>query len=178
MLKKLLQPGFLTLCALAFAACASTAPESGDAAAIPLGGTAPAAAGSASAVSGEIGAVSGKTWKLTEIRRNGSVIAINRQKYAADGFGDLFSIKFDDQISGQAAPNRYSGPYEAGSGGALTIGLLASTKMFSSYDTGVLQENEYFAYLSKVKRWKLERGKLELYSSGADGKETVLVYGD
>jgi heat shock protein HslJ len=177
MLKKLLQPGILALCALAIAACASSAP-SGDAGAIPLGDAAPetVATGTAAPVSGEFGDVSGKIWKLAEIRKSGAVTAINRQKFAADGFGDFFSVTFGEQVSGQAAPNRYSGPYQVGSNNALTIGLLVSTRMASFYDPGPLQEHDYFGYLSNVKSWKLNQGKLELYSSGSDGKETVLVY--
>ena len=147
-------------------------------------GSQPASTGSQASQSGQSGAapaalssISGKNWKLVEVRKDSRVIEINRQKLETDGFGDLFTIVFGDRISGRAAPNRFTAPYQAGANNALTIQQPASTMMAAIYDPERIHEKDYFQYLTGVKSWKLNQNRLELYSSDA-GKETVLVYGN
>ena len=174
---------------------ASTGSQSGQSGAAPAktqqpastassSGSQPASTGSQASQSGQSGAapaalssISGKNWKLVEVRKDSRVIEINRQKLETDGFGDLFTIVFGDRISGRAAPNRFTAPYQAGANNALTIQQPASTMMAAIYDPERIHEKDYFQYLTGVKSWKLNQNRLELYSSDA-GKETVLVYGN
>jgi heat shock protein HslJ len=123
-----------------------------------------------------LSSISGKNWKLVEVKKDSSVIAINRQKLEADGFGDLFTIAFGDRISGRGAPNRFTAPYQTGANNALTIQQPASTMMAAIYDPERIHEKDYFQYLTGVKSWKVNQNRLELYSSDSAGKETVLVY--
>ena len=153
---------------IVLAACASNAAASG----IRSSGTA--------GDSGNFSDVAGRDWRLAELRSAGSTVTINRASPASFPDIDLsewFSIRFQDgQVNGRAAPNTYGGPYTEGSGGVLDIGLLRSTMMASFYEMEALKEHGYFAYLHNVYRWNLANGNLELYSRGADGVETVLVF--
>jgi hypothetical protein len=54
--------------------------------------------------------------------------------------------------------------------------MMASTLMMAFFDIEGLNEREYFAYLSKVKSWNLQNGKLELHTFGENGETVVLVY--
>jgi heat shock protein HslJ len=122
--------------------------------------------------------IGGKEWKLMELRKDNEVTVIDRKKLESDGFGDIFTISFGEQVTGKAAPNRFTAPYQAGANNALTIQAPAATLMASIYDPERIHEKDYFEYLINIKSWKLVQGMLELYSSDSDGKETVLVYGD
>ncbi|MDR2142751.1 MAG: META domain-containing protein [Treponema sp.] len=123
-------------------------------------------------------AVAGKEWKLLELRKDNEVTVIDREKLESDGFGDIFTISFGEQVTGKAAPNRFTAPYQIGANNALTIQPPAATLMASTYDPERIQEKDYFDYLINIKSWKFTQGMLELYSSDSDGKETVLVYGN
>lgn len=121
--------------------------------------------------------ITGKEWALSEVRSAGKTVNIDRAKLAADDMAGYFAVSFSGgSVSGVGAPNRYTGPYTAGENNALTIGTLAGTKMMAFKEPDGLNENEYFAYLARVSRWQLARGKLELYSATASGSEAVLVY--
>jgi heat shock protein HslJ len=125
-----------------------------------------------------VSSIGGKEWKLIELRKGSVVTVVNRKKLESDGFGDFFTVNFGERVTGKAAPNRFTAPYQAGANNALTIQPPASTLMASIYDPERIREQDYFAYLVNVKSWKLTQGRLELYSSDLNGKETVLVYGD
>jgi len=124
-----------------------------------------------------LGDVEGKEWILTELRSGGNTVRIDRSKIEAASTNGSFTISFQEgRVSGIAWPNRYFGPYTLGGGEALTISeALASTMMAAFVELDELKEHEYFVYLSKVTRWAVRDGKLELYST-SDGRETVLVY--
>ena len=121
--------------------------------------------------------VEGKEWLLFEIRRSGEVVRIDRQALDAYGFGVIYTITFEDgSVSGMGAPNRFFGPFTVDSDKSLSIGLLAHTMMLALFEPDGLNEHEYFTYLSRVTRWNVREGKLELYTSGDDGSETVFVF--
>jgi hypothetical protein len=166
--------------------------QSQGAAQTPQGGTsqsgaavvAPGTSGGNTAQAGSTGAsylstITGKEWKLSEVRFPDKTTLIDRNKLSADGMGDNFTFTVDSsRVSGKAAPNRYTSVYQAGANNALTIQAPISTLMASIYDPERIREQEYFQYLSRVKSWKLNQGKLELYTTDASNKEVVLVYGN
>ena len=120
--------------------------------------------------------VEGKEWVLTELRRAGTTVRIDRSKIEAASTNGSFTISFQDgRASGIGWPNRYFGPYTVGSGDALSIGNLASTMMAAFIELDELKEHDYLDYLSKVTRWAVRDGRLELYST-SDGRETTLVF--
>ena len=121
--------------------------------------------------------VTGKYWALTEIRRAGNIVQIDRRQLEARNIGDFFLINFEgDRVSGIGAPNRYFGPYTVGRNQELSFGNLAHTLMAAFIEAEELKEHEYFAYMNNVTRWNLRDGRLELYSSTGAGAETVLVF--
>ena len=126
--------------------------------------------------------VEGKEWILSEFVSAGKTVRMDRQKLELDNLGGVYTIQFQEdrqsgnRVSGMGAPNRYFGPYTVGANRSLSIGNLASTMMMAFREPDGLRENEYFNYLSKVTRWDLRNGKLELYSSGNNRAETVLVF--
>ena len=121
--------------------------------------------------------VLGKEWILAELRNAGNVIRIDRNKLSTDNMAGYFTVSFQEsQVNGVGAPNRFFGPYTAGGGRALSLGNLASTLMMAFKEPDNLNEREYFAYLSKVNRWDLRGGKLELCTYNSGGGEAVLVF--
>jgi len=124
-----------------------------------------------------LGDVEGKEWMLTELRSGGNTVRIDRSKLGGADTNGSFTIIFQDgRVNGVGWPNRYFGPFTTGSGDALTISeALASTMMAAFIELDELKEHEYYVYLSKVTRWAVRDGKLELYST-SDGRETVLVF--
>ena len=121
--------------------------------------------------------VMGKEWILAELRSGGRTVTFDRYKLIADNLGGVFTISFNEnQASGMGAPNRYHGPYTSGSS-TLSIGNLASTMMLAFKEPDGLSEKEYFDYLTRVTRWYLRAGKLELYSADSSGREAVLIFG-
>ncbi|MDR1804106.1 MAG: META domain-containing protein [Treponema sp.] len=124
-----------------------------------------------------LGDVEGKEWMLTELRSGANTVRIDRSKLGGADTNGSFTIIFQDsRVNGVGWPNRYFGPYTAGSGDALTISdQLASTMMAAFIELDELKEYDYFAYLSKVTRWAVRDGRLELYST-TDGRETTLVF--
>lgn len=124
-------------------------------------------------------AISGINWYLAQIRKDGAITDIDRSKMKADNMADWFRIRFEgDRVVGIAAPNNYNGPCKWGSDSTLGFGLLVSTKMMAFMEPGALNENQYFRYLEKVKRWALTaEDRLELYTVDENGAETALVFG-
>jgi len=121
--------------------------------------------------------VLGKEWILLEVRTQGKTVSIDRNKLDAGFPNGAFTIKFEeDRVNGVGAPNRYFGPYTV-SNKTISIGTVASTMMLALFEPEELKEHEFFDYLSNAKRWDLQSGKLELYSTNSSGAETVLVFG-
>jgi heat shock protein HslJ len=127
--------------------------------------------------------VEGKEWFLSEVKSAGKVVLMDRKKLEADDMGKFFSIIFQKdnasdggRVGGTAAPNSYFGPYTPGDNRALSIGNMASTLMMAIKEPEGLRENEYFNYLAKVTRWDLRNGEPELYCSGSNGDEVILVF--
>jgi heat shock protein HslJ len=123
-------------------------------------------------------AVGGKSWKLSEVRKGNVATIVDRQKLENDGFGDLFTINFAERVSGKAAPNTFTAPYQVGANNSLKIYQPASTLMAPIYDPERIREKEYFQYLVNAKTWKLNGTKLEIATADADGKDATLVYGN
>ena len=122
------------------------------------------------------GNVEGKVWLLSELRSGASVIT-DRSKLNASGMGEIYTLSFKDgRVSGMGAPNRFFGPYTSSENRALKIGDVASTLMAALKEPDGLKENEYFRLLSKVTRWDIKDGKLQLYSSNSSGAEAILVF--
>jgi heat shock protein HslJ len=116
--------------------------------------------------------IQGKDWILEEMKINSAIVRINRPNNI-----ECFTLRFDEgRISGIGHPNRFFGPYKDGEDNSLSIGTMGSTKMASFIEIDGLNENEYFAYLSKAKSRVIRNGKLELTSSGKNGEALVLVY--
>ena len=127
--------------------------------------------------------VEGKEWVLEELRSDGKTVYFDRKKLEAEGLRDVYTIIFRDsgepngsQVNGMGAPNRYFGPYTSFSNRTISIGNLASTMMMAFREPDGLKENEYFTYLSRITRWDMREGKLELHSSNTNGSEAVLVF--
>ena len=126
------------------------------------------------------GDVEGREWMLQELRRAAETIHIDRE-VDLYGFGDIYTLRFEGgRASGMGAPNRFFGPYTVGGNRALRIGsdngAMASTLMMALVEPEGLREHEYFAYLSRVTRWDLREGNLELFSTSEDGSNAVLVF--
>ena len=124
-----------------------------------------------------------KEWILEELRTDGKTVYMDRKKLEAEGLGGVYTIIFrgsDDtrgaQVSGLGAPNRYFGPYTSDSNRSLSFGNLATTMMASFREPDGLKESDYLGYLTKVTRWDLREGKLELYSSDNNGGAAILVF--
>ena len=121
--------------------------------------------------------VTGKNWMLSEFRTERKTTYIDRNKLKSDNLDCVYSLSFNEnQVSGMGAPNRYFAPYTEGEGKTLFIGNIASTMMFPFIEPEGLREAQFFNYLSKVTRWDLINGKLELYSSDDEGIPVVLVF--
>ncbi|MCL2380538.1 MAG: META domain-containing protein [Treponema sp.] len=122
-------------------------------------------------------AVEGVDWRLLEVRRAGGAVRLDWEQLDSSGFGGAFSITFaEGSASGMGAPNRFFGPYTLGGGMSISMGNMASTLMMPLVEPDDLREHEFFAYLSRVSSWNIRQGMLELFSSGGDGSETVLVF--
>ena len=121
--------------------------------------------------------LTGKKWMLAELRTGEQTILIDRTKPELDNLDGIYSLEFNEsQVSGMGAPNRYFAPYTEGEGKALFIGNIASTMMFPFIEPEGLRETQFFNYLSKVTRWDLVNGKLELFCSDDIGTPVVLVF--
>jgi hypothetical protein len=135
-----------------------------------------ACTGSPSAREAEFSDVLGKDWSLAEIRMETGDIRLDRELMEADGLGDTFTLRFEeDRISGMALPNRYFGLYTR-KGRAIKIEGVASTLMAGFKELEALKEHDYFDYLERVQGWTLGLNSLELHSAAPDGEKAVLVF--
>jgi heat shock protein HslJ len=127
----------------------------------------------------DFGIVKGKTWKLAQAHTHSSSGSVKSVKYDASKHdkaktGDTYTLQFDDKnISGKAAPNRYTAPYSLGEGGVISVKPAASTLM-AAVDAAIdgLGEKEYLRILEKISRWEHKENKLFIY--GTDGN--VLIF--
>jgi len=121
--------------------------------------------------------VEGKEWLLSELKTRQRTITLDRQKLAIDNLVGIYSASFQEgRLAGMGAPNRYTAPYTIDANRSINIGLVASTMMLAFREPDELKEREFFDYLSRVKRWDLAEGKLELHSSNSNGSEVVLIF--
>ena len=121
--------------------------------------------------------VEGKEWALSEITKQGKTAIINRGKMEEEGMGQYLTINFKEgSLSGTGAPNRFFGPYMAGSNRTISTGNIASTMMAAFREPDEIKEIEYFAILSGTLSWDLKNGKLELSGINIDGTEAILVF--
>jgi heat shock protein HslJ len=117
-----------------------------------------------------------REWRLTALISTSGVIDLSRQRLEGDGMGDFYILRFDkERLNGKAAPNQYSAPYTLGMDQTLSIGPPAATLMMA-FREPELKEHDYFTYLSRVSHWIFNKDKLELYTSGEDGAEAVLIF--
>jgi heat shock protein HslJ len=119
-----------------------------------------------------------KEWKLIAVQTEAGRVAFERKRLIDEGFGDIFTIQFSaDQVSGKGAPNRYFGPYEAGTDLSLSIKNVAATLMAPIREPEKLKERDFFTYLGNAYRWNLNKKKqLELSTKGEDGTEAVMIF--
>ena len=121
--------------------------------------------------------VMNRDWNLAEIRTKPENIIIDRGKLKEEGFGDVFTLRFDtERVNGIGAPNRYFAPYTPADKQGITIKTVAQTQMLAIREPEKLKEHEFFVYLQNVTKWNLTKENLELYSTGEDGAEAVLVF--
>jgi heat shock protein HslJ len=123
-----------------------------------------------------IGDILNRTWKLASIQTGTGNIILDRNQLIGQGFEDVFTIQFADQVSGRGAPNRYLGLYEAGKDRSLSIKKVAATLMAPIREPEKLKEREFFNYLENVYRWNINQGNLELLTRDEGGVEAVMVF--
>ncbi len=130
------------------------------------------------AFSADFSEVIGKEWDLTEVRVNGESAGFDRAALALEGFGEMFTIKFDEQmVSGTGAPNQYFAPYTyALDDQTINISGIRSTKMASFREPEKLKEHDFFAYLQNIYEWKKADENLELISKTQDNGEVILIF--
>jgi heat shock protein HslJ len=125
----------------------------------------------------EFSTVMNRDWNLAEIRTKPENIIIERGKLAEEGFGDIFTLRFDtERVNGVGAPNRYFAPYTLADKQGITIKMVAQTQMLAIREPEKLKEHDFFVYIQNVTKWNFVKENLELYSTGEDGAEAVLVF--
>jgi len=121
--------------------------------------------------------VMNKDWNLAEVRIKPENIIIERGKLAEEGFGDIFTLRFDaERVNGIGAPNRYFAPYTLADKRGITVKTVAQTLMIAIREPEQFKEKDFFAYLQNAAQWNIVKGNLELFSKGEDGAEAVLVF--
>jgi hypothetical protein len=132
------------------------------------------------------GNIQGKQWKLVELRRDPAnspepapdPVRFDRAKLKSEGMDDIFVLSFNasSQASGKAAPDTYTASYEQGAGQTLSLTQVTSSQAERDLVPERLREADYFALLEGISRWDYQAGRLELYSTGPDGREVALVF--
>ena len=121
--------------------------------------------------------VKNRDWKLAEVHVNSENITIERSEYTAAGFGEIFTLRFDDErISGVGAPNRYFAPYRLVDKQGIAINTIAGTLMIALFEPEKFKEHTFFVLLQNAYRWNLSGKNLELHSKGESGSEAVLIF--
>jgi heat shock protein HslJ len=178
-MKKFVKTIVLLMCVAVIAASCANAPETSGAQAPAVAADAAGAdsSGIQPPAANDFSNVQEKGWYLAEIRIGQERIVINRAVWAGEGFGNNFTLRFDEnQIGGAGAPNRYRGPYSLEESNGMSIGMIASTQIFAFREPEEIKEHEFFALLANVVKWNLAGKNLELYSEREDGTEAVLVF--
>ena len=118
-----------------------------------------------------------KEWRLVGVLVEQQYIAIDRNKTAAGGSSEIFTLRFGDgRISGVGSPNRYFAPYSFGDQNTITIGDVAGTLMANLFEQENFTEYEYFTWLQHAERWNVSKGNLELYAKKNDGSQAILIF--
>jgi heat shock protein HslJ len=121
--------------------------------------------------------VANKDWNLIEARDNSSDILFNRSTLQADGFGEIFTLRFDaERVNGIAAPDRYAAPYKQTDNHVLSIQQVADTPMSPLKAPEKLKEYDFFTCLQNTYKWDIIGGNLELYCKSGAGAEAVLIF--
>jgi len=121
--------------------------------------------------------IKNKDWGLIAVRTTPENITFERAKLVEEGFGDIFTLRFEtDRAGGIGAPNRYTAPYTASGKQDLTIQTLAITLMAPLREPEKLKEKDYFAYLQNTSTWNLVNKNLELHTKKENDTEAVLVF--
>jgi heat shock protein HslJ len=116
----------------------------------------------------DIKTVIGQTFYLQSFTVNGQKSPFSRKELESIGMGEAFTLTFNaDRVSGEAAPNRYFGPYNAAGDGTLKLGPLASTLMAALKQPPDLTESAYMSYLNAASKWRLIGNVLEITSGDA-----------
>jgi heat shock protein HslJ len=117
-----------------------------------------------------------KEWKLIEVWVDGKTTNYNRKDLEAQKIPEFFNLKFDgENLSGVAAPNRYSAPYTV-DGKKIKAMPARATLMAAIWQPENLKEHDYFLYIQNISEWAIVGGKLELTSKTEDGRPVKLVF--
>jgi heat shock protein HslJ len=117
------------------------------------GGSGDGGAGQASTDPSEL---VGPTWTLDEATRG--AMAENADQIDADV---TLTFADDGTVSGSSACNTYSGSYEAGDDGSISLGPLASTQMACDEAAMALEAN-YLQTLDQASSFAIDEGRLIL----------------
>jgi heat shock protein HslJ len=118
-----------------------------------------------------------KDWKLIKVQIDGNDILFDRAVLRDDGFGELFTIKFNEgMVSGKGAINNYRAPYKQEKNYVLAIQPAAATLMAPLHEPEKLKEYDFFNYITNTYRWIIEDNNLKLYSKTNDEKEAILIF--
>ena len=98
--------------------------------------------------------LTGTKWRLEDLAGEGVV----------DRVQATLEFTSDSAVSGNGSCNRFHGPASV-SGGTISFGALASTRMFCG-EAVMNQESEYFAALDAAERWEIEEPFLFIYAAG------------
>ena len=127
---------------------------------------------------GSFSGVKEKDWKLIEVRINDDTINFDRKNLVDDGFGEIFTLKFDARnVSGAGAPNRYTAPYKLEKGKAVSVQAVRTTLMASIFEPERVRESEFFVYIENIYEWDIDKDKnLILTSKNANEDKVTLVF--
>ncbi|WP_461256788.1 META domain-containing protein [Treponema sp. R80B11-R83G3] len=114
-----------------------------------------------------------KCWYLDEVKIGKTIISINRKNKPESSYTIMFNT---ERFAGIGAPNHFFGLYSAKKNYTLFFNKINSTRMLPIFEMYDIKEHEYFLYIERATRWKIRKGKLELYSSKEDGTQVVLAY--
>jgi heat shock protein HslJ len=120
-------------------------------------------------------AVKGKEWKLAQVLVGQQDIGFSREGLAAENFGDIFVLKFDERVTGVAAPNRFFAP-DSVTGQTLEISAVAGTLMAALREPEKLKEREFLSFLEKAHSWDVKDGDLWILTRNEAGNEAVLIF--
>jgi len=121
----------------------------------------------------------GKTWQLIKVEKPGKNIELDRNQMNTMQQENMFTLAFsNNNLSGRAFPNNYSGQITNQDNGKISFSPIASTRMALLTNTSnlLLQEDEYFQLLQKTTSWDIKENNLILNTVDNENKETKLIY--